>query len=96
MDKRFKDYTGQPGQLQSLAKSLSKPKWPMYSFDRPSYNFWNGAANYLRDSGMSDDEIGEVLMSKDARWMLDNGPINDSDIEQLGYNAMQQYKSSSQ
>lgn len=66
-------------------------KWPMYSFDRPAYLFWNGVANYLRNAGYSDKEIREELQSKSVRWMLDHGPIYAGDVEELGYNAASAY-----
>ena len=74
------DYTGRFGPLYRPSPE-TKPDWPMFSYDRPAYLFWNGVANYLREQGKTDDEISEALQSKDMRYMLDSyGQI----IESLG------------
>ena len=87
------DYTGHTGPIEILHEPPFKelPQWRMYSFSLPAAHFWNGAANYLHEIGKTDDEIGEIFMSKAVRWMLDHGPINDTHITQLGYDAMKQY-----
>lgn len=59
------DYTALIGPLNS------DKEWPMYSYERPAYMFWNAIANTLRTRGWSDEEIKEWLQSKEPRWMLD-------------------------
>jgi hypothetical protein len=60
------DCTGHIGQLFK-----SDCEWPMYSFDRPSYIFWNAVAKTFHGAGWSDDQIREWLQSKDPRYALD-------------------------
>jgi len=86
MSRVYHDYTGHTGPLRLERKPLTP--WPMYSFGRPATHFWNGVANYLREQGMTDDQIGEKLMSKDMRWMLDHC---DRQLDEMGYAAARQY-----
>jgi hypothetical protein len=60
------DCTGHIGQLFK-----SDCDWPMYSFDRPAYIFWNAFAKTFHDAGWSDDKIRDWLQSKEPRWLLD-------------------------
>ena len=48
-----------------------QPEWPMYSFNRPAYAFWQGIANELQDQGYSQKHIQGVLQSKHMRWLFD-------------------------
>ena len=73
----MKDYTGKFCDLNPLSN-----EWPMYSFDRAAYSFWNGFANGLKDKGFRDDQIKDWLQSKLARWLLD---ADSEKIENLGY-----------
>lgn len=57
-------------------------EWGMYSYDRPALRFWNGAANGLHESGWTEDQIKDLLMSKFARKELDGKAGRD--IEALG------------
>lgn len=74
------DYTGKMGRL--YPPHDDKPEWPMYSYERPAWNFWNGVANGLRDMGYSDEQIKGILQSKAARWLLDK---HDDKLQDLGY-----------
>ena len=65
--------------------------WPMYSFKRVAFIFWNAFANALKDRGLSDKEIKDQLQSKGMRWMLDDGPAMQG-LEILGYELGQTYK----
>ena len=47
------------------------PEWPMYSFNRPAYAFWQGIANELQDMGYSQKDIKGILQSKHMRWLFD-------------------------
>ena len=71
------DYTGRVGPLDPL----HGVDWPMYSFDRPAFCFWNGFANGLRRDGWTEDQIKNTLQSKDVRWMLDG---YDQEIDDFG------------
>jgi hypothetical protein len=62
------DYTGLIGDLH---QDREPPEWPMYSYSRPAYLFWNGFANALRERGLSDAQIRVELQSKGTRWLLD-------------------------
>lgn len=79
------DYTDKFGPLYSRR---SAPPWPMYSYERPAYNFWNGVANYLRSQGKSDEGIRDTLQSKDARWLLDSF---DARVTELGFELAKDY-----
>lgn len=59
------DCTGHIGPFKSDAA------WPMYSFDRPAYIFWNTIAAELNKAGWTDDQIKNWLQSKAPRWALD-------------------------
>jgi len=88
------DYSVHTGPLENSREfdnDIFPTPWRMYSYSRPASHFWNGVANYLHDKGMTDDEIGEKLMSKDMRWMLDHGPIFDMHLDKLGYEAAAAY-----
>jgi len=92
MSESTQDYTAHTGPLEETElHRLYQPIWRMFSFTRPASHFWNGVANYLHDQGMTDDEIGERLMSKDMRWMLDHGSICDIHLDKLGYQAAATY-----
>src|SRR2546425_206787 len=53
----------------------------MYSYDRPAYTFWNGAAQALAAAGYENDTVIHILKSKVTRWMLDAG---DEKVVKLG------------
>lgn len=69
------DITDKIGTLQSDVE------WPMYSYDRPSYIFWNGVAKGLVKQGATMAEIKWWLQSKNSRWLLDR--MSDK-IEDMG------------
>jgi hypothetical protein len=72
------DFTGKLGPLY---RSEEVPEWPMYSFSRVAYEFWNGFANGLLDRGLTEDEVKDELQSKGVRWLLDQHGDN---LESLG------------
>jgi hypothetical protein len=78
------DYTGRFGPLFQQ----ENVEWPMYSFERPSWLFWNGVANYLRSQGKTESEIKDALQHKNMRWMLDS---RDSLVESLGFDCAESY-----
>ena len=59
-----------------------QPEWPMYSFNRPAYAFWQGVATELQEQGYSQKQIQGVLQSKHMRWLFD-GQANEQ-LELLG------------
>lgn len=77
------DYTGHFGPSEGMTEYRNRktPKWPMYSFDRPSIAFWNSFANALRDAGATDKAIGEILGSTYIRHIM-NG--EEECLERLG------------
>ena len=77
-----KDYTGKFCDLHPSTNT----EWPMYSYERPAYTFWNGFANGLKKQGFTDKEIGNWLMSKQARWMLDG---KEHELSDLGFELSQ-------
>ena len=60
------DVTGKIGSLHD-----KDSEWPMYSFDSPSYFFWQGVAQGLQEQGATEEEIQWWLQSKCSRWTLD-------------------------
>jgi hypothetical protein len=77
------DYTGKMGPLSS------GKEWPMYSFERPAYLFWNAFANQLAREGFSERQIQTALQGRDVRHMLDT----DQDaIEEVGRTLASFYK----
>lgn len=60
---------------------IDHPKCPMYSFNRPTYAFWNGFARGLMRKGFTKDQIIECLQSRDMRHYLDQV---DDIIEDMG------------
>src|SRR2546426_813450 len=60
----------------------------MYSYDRPAYTFWNGAAQALAAAGYENDTVIHILKSKVTRWMLDAG---DEKVVKLGRAMMAEY-----
>lgn len=61
---------------------------PMYSFDRPAYNFWQGAFCALIEFGMSEKQAFDWLQSKSPRWMLDN---HADEVQALGHDMVAAY-----
>ncbi len=61
----------------------SDTAWPMYSFERPAYAFWNGLATALHQRGWSDEEIREWLQSKEPRYLLNEGTVPEA-LEAMG------------
>jgi len=64
-----------------IAGNSGNTEWPMCSYDRPAYLFWNGIANGLKKNGATIKEIQWWLQSKCARWTLDG---MGNEIEKLG------------
>jgi len=81
----YTDYTGRICDLQATPGTIGGKypanDMPMYSFSRAAYEFWNGFANALEQSGMDESEIRETLASRDIRHFLDS----QDGIENLGY-----------
>ena len=94
---KFEDFTCRPCPLGSEPSHYGDNNeyhdndMPMYSFERPAHNYWNGVCNYLRDKGCNDEQIAETLAHKHMRWMLDHGPFDDAAIAKLGYESAQAY-----
>ena len=61
--------------------STQKVVYPIASYDRPAYNFWNGVAQALEERGYTNEEIILILQSKAVRHLLDR---MDHEILQLG------------
>jgi len=61
------DITGKIGDLFPS----EKPEWPMYSYSRPAYLFWQGVADEMFANGATPDQVREFLSSKTVRHMLD-------------------------
>lgn len=68
-----RDITGDIGNLYAPSTGCVVP---MYSFERPAFQFWQGVFDGLIDKGLSEAEAFEWLQSKDARHMLD-GPTGE-------------------
>ena len=79
------DYTGRL--CDRFPNAHDGNEWPMYSFDRPAFMFWNGFANGLKRLGLTDEQIKDELQSKGPRWMLDNC----DEIEKLGLKMAAKY-----
>lgn len=62
------DITGKIGPLNN---TFINPEWPMYSYERPAYIFWNAIANGLHKAGWTEEQIREWLQSKGPRHALD-------------------------
>jgi len=71
----MKDITGEIGPIND------KSKYPMYSYERPAYIFWQGAYEGMIKLGKTHNEAITILQSKAARWLLDH---NDLLIKNLG------------
>ena len=65
------EHTDITGEIGELFPSSDKPKYTMYSYSRPAYNFWQGFYDGLRKKGMTHEDAIAVLQSKAARHMLD-------------------------
>jgi hypothetical protein len=72
------DFTGKMG---DRFPSEHPPEWPMYSFSRAAYLFWNGFANGLIARGLTEQQVQDELQSKGVRWLLDQ---RGDEIEALG------------
>jgi len=69
------------GDIGPLIPQNGDAKYPMYSYSRPAYVFWNGFAKGLAKQGFSAEKIMEILQSRDVRHYLD---AVDDQIEKLG------------
>ena len=63
--KTIADITGDIGPLEAQVK------YPMYSFNRAAYNFWQGIYTGLRQQGRSHKQAIDILQSKFMRWEFD-------------------------
>lgn len=61
------------GPLFPLFTKDSPAEFPMFSYERAAYTFWQGVFNGLLENGLSEAQAFEWLQSKDARYLLD-GP----------------------
>lgn len=68
--------------------SSEKPAQPMYSYDRPAYNFWQGFAEGLAKRGLTEEQIFNEMRSKGTRWMLDE---HDNKLKSLGRRMAKDY-----
>ncbi len=82
------DFSGRMGPKLSLHSASNPPEWPMYSYERPAWLYFNGVANALRAQGWNDEQIKERLASKDMRWMLDAW---EQEVEHLGFAHAERY-----
>ena len=69
------------GKIGPLDLDREYSAFPMYSYSRPAYIFWNGFATGLAKLGKSEAEIMDILQSKDVRHILDG---MDNRIRELG------------
>lgn len=65
-DADYEDYTG------DIGPDGGDSPWPMHSFGRVAFLYWNGFANALREAGYEREEIRRILQSKLMRLMLDH------------------------
>ena len=63
------DCTGDIGPLHPISWET---KWPMYSFNAPSFTVWGSIANELHAKGWSEAKIKTWLQSTEARWAMDS------------------------
>lgn len=61
--------------------ATSDSPFPMYSYETPCFQFWKGFVNHLISKGLSYDEIKQILISKNVRYMFDS---ESQVIEDLG------------
>ena len=73
------DITGKIGPLYTAPYEA---EWPMYSFNRPSYAFYQGIAEGLAQLGRKEPEIRDILQSKHMRWLFDG--LASESVETLG------------
>ncbi len=81
---KISDITGMIGDFHAPAIGTLA----MYSFARPSCNFWQGAFTALRNAGVSEKKALDWLQSKNPRWMLDS---DSEEIEKLGRTLTEAY-----
>ncbi len=85
MKHKREDITGEIG----AQYSSDDYEYPMYSYSRPAYNFWNGFYNGLRKRGLTKEQAISEMQSKGVRWMLDS---DDSSLEKLGEKMAKTYQ----
>ena len=68
------------GKIGPLYVHPEPPEWPVYSFDRPSYELWNAIATGLHAKGWSEKDIKTWMQSKMTQWALD-GSLGESIIK---------------
>lgn len=81
----MKDITGDIGESKEKHQYLLKQgevKYPMYTFARPAYMFWQGFYNGLRKSGISHKEALTHMQGKGVRWLFDQD--GDQEMEKVG------------
>lgn len=71
------------GDIGPLYRGTETPISQMYSFERPSWLFWQGVYDGLTEpGGMTHEQAIDWLQSKAARWLLD---ASGDEIQQLGH-----------
>jgi hypothetical protein len=60
-----RDFTADLGPIHSDCK------FPMFSFNRVSVEYWNAFANELLRLGLTEEQVMDELQSKATRWLLD-------------------------
>lgn len=58
------------------------PKYPMYSYERPSWLFWQGYyEGLIAKHNLTHDEAISTMQSRDVRYMLD---FHEDKLKELG------------
>ena len=73
------------GDIGSLYANTTGPAYPMYSFNRAAYTFWQGVFEGLVAKGLSEVQAIKWLQSREARSMLDG--VTSEMLHDLGYQA---------
>ena len=75
----IRDITGEVGPL--FGPVNQEPSIPMYSYERPAYNFWQGFYAGLIKRGLTHEQAAEELRSKGPRWLFD---MRGDEVQALG------------
>ena len=67
-DQVTRDITGDIGDLYPVIA----PKYPMFSYSRPAWLFWQGVYNTLTKKGKTHEEAIEILQHSLVRYALDD------------------------
>lgn len=72
MKKIIRDISEDIGPFSTGFYSEANCKYPMYSFNRPVYSFWQGFYEGLRKRGLTHQQSIHEMQSKGVRLMLDD------------------------